>query len=395
MGKVTEGPDRHRREFELQMLLGASLRVSRGFAASETGDVFERARELGELLDDPRAYYSAVWSLWMFNSIKRPRLGMSFAEELLDVAEREGDDEFKLQAHHAVWQSATCLADFRVARDHFDLAMEIYDAERDRAHMDSFGSHDPEPCGLVFKGISCWMLGEIAEAEACASNALQRAAELGHPFSAALATLWVATMHQFRDEGTDVVRRAREVVDFANEYGFVYWRAVGAILEGWGVARNGDLGRGLQLLLEAMALYDKTGALWMRPYYFGLLADVYRRLGRYEEMERAVRDGLAAAAETTEGFYVPELHRLLGDCAGWSDAGAEEVEAHYRDALALAAAQEARSLELRAATSLARLLQGEGRSAEARAGLAPIVEWFGQIDSPDLAEARATLAELV
>ncbi len=86
---------------------------------------------------------------------------------------------------------------------------------------------------------------------------------------------------------------------------------------------------------------------------------------------------------------------MLGDCAGWSDAGAEEVEAHYRDALALAAAQEARSLELRAATSLARLLQGEGRSAEARAGLAPIVEWFGQIDSPDLAEARATLAELV
>jgi predicted ATPase len=194
------------------------------------------------------------------------------------------------------------------------------------------------------------------------------------------------------------VRRVEEdtgaLVRFCEDEGVVPWLSGAAILQGWARAKGGQGNEGIALMRQGLREWRASGTELMCPYYLGLLAEACADAGRAEEGRRAVLEALAVVAATGERWYESELHRRLGLLTIEGGAKPSEGEAHLREALAMARRQGAKSLELRAAASLARLT-GRPRRAEARHALAEVLAWFPEgLDSADVGEARDVLENL-
>jgi predicted ATPase len=191
-----------------------------------------------------------------------------------------------------------------------------------------------------------------------------------------------------------LAERADELVAVAAEQGFPHWCAIGTIYRGWVKVKKGDLAEGIPLLRAGSSAFRATGAkVWM-PYHIALLARAIEIAGQIEEALSLLDEALEIVEPTGERWFAAELYRHKGQLLlrqGHSDA-AEEL---YRKALSIAAEQEAKLWELRAAASLARLRRDQGRRAEARDLLAPVYSWFTEgFDTPDLKDAKALLDEL-
>ena len=161
-------------------------------------------------------------------------------------------------------------------------------------------------------------------------------------------------------------------------------------------AEQGELDRGITRVTGGLRDIRSTGVELRLPYYLGLLADLSHRAGRGDEAGAAVAEALAVAQRNEEAWNDANLHALRGEFLGASTPGKDaEVEACLRQAIAVANAQGARSLVLRASVSLARLQAERGRRAEARDLLTPVYRGFTEgFGTPDLVKARALLEEL-
>jgi predicted ATPase len=201
---------------------------------------------------------------------------------------------------------------------------------------------------------------------------------------------------------TQVRRVRREVYDteglmaLTSEQGFVYWSALGIFNQGWMLVAQGAVAAGIARMYEGLAAYHATGARLYGSEQLGIIAEAHGKAGEPEEGLRVLDDALAFVKQTEEGYSSAELHRLRGELLLQQDrANQPAAEAAYCTAIETSQAQRARSWELRAATSLARLWCDQGKRAEARDLLAPVYNWFTEgFDTPDLKEAQALLDEL-
>jgi predicted ATPase len=185
----------------------------------------------------------------------------------------------------------------------------------------------------------------------------------------------------------------------AIDQGFPYWLAFATILRGWALAEQGQREEGIAQIRQCLTAYQATRAELVRPYWLALLAEACWKAGQAEEGLRALTEALAVAHKTGEGFYEAELYRLKGELLQNVEGGMRRAEwtteACFQQALDIARRQQAKSLELRAAMSLSRLWQQQGKRAEAYDLLAPVYHWFTEgFDTADLQEARALLEEL-
>jgi predicted ATPase len=251
----------------------------------------------------------------------------------------------------------------------------------------------------VYGAATLWHLGYPDQAQRSAQAARKRAAELASPFDVAQALYYGAFTHVCRREVRGAQELAEALIGLCREHGFTLLLAGGMILHGWSVAEQGRPEEGCRALQQGLTAWQATGALSHRPYHLALLAECLGKLSRIEEGLAMLAEGLALARRTGECFWEPELHRLQGELTlGRADAEPSAwgaAEACFRQALAVAQMQKARSLELRSVMSLSRLYRGRGRSAEARPLLAETYGWFTEgFETPDLQEARALLDEL-
>jgi predicted ATPase len=192
---------------------------------------------------------------------------------------------------------------------------------------------------------------------------------------------------------------AEALIGLSSERGIALLRHGGAILRGWALAEQGRAGEGARQIRQGLVGWQATGALSPRPYHLALLAEALARDGQARDGLSALAEALALCTASGERFLEAELHRLRGELllagaeegpSAWGGAGS-----CFRQALDVARAQQARSLELRAVMSLSRLYRQQGRPAEARSLLAETYEWFTEgLDTPDLREARALLDEV-
>ena len=248
----------------------------------------------------------------------------------------------------------------------------------------------PWPCG-------CWAIRTRPWQRI--HEALTLAQELAHPFSLAFALYFAAWLHQFRREGQAAQERAEAAMALSTRAGVsAYWVAWGTILRGWALAVQGQGAEGMAQMRQGLAAWRATGAELRRPYFLALLAEAYGKAGQAEEGLHVLAEALAAvAADSGERFCEAELYRLKGELllqAGTVPDDAE-AEACFQQALDMARRQQAKSLELRAAMSLSRLWQQQGKRAEAHELLAPIYGWFTEgFDTADLQEAKALLEAL-
>jgi predicted ATPase len=240
-----------------------------------------------------------------------------------------------------------------------------------------------------------WLLGYPDQALARVHDALTFVHELSPPYSLAYARCWAAYVYQFRWDVPAVHEQAEAAVALSIEQDFPFWAAAGTILRGWALAMQGQGEVGMAQVRQGIAAYRATGAALLVPYYCTLLADVFAHLGCPEDGLQALAEALTLVEQHEERWWEAEVYRLRGVLLLRQTMPQEAAETWLQRALDIARRQEAKSLELRAAMSLSRLWQQQGKQAEARELLAPIYGWFTEgFDTADLQEAKALLEEL-
>lgn len=271
--------------------------------------------------------------------------------------------------------------------------LALHDPERHRS-LASLYAYDPRLAGLAGLCLALFQLGYPEQALARCDGAIGEAERLGHPAGLAYALHHACLFEHARRNPAGVRRRAAALIALCAEQGFPLWGAAGEILQGWAMAEQGRPAEGGTRVEEGIAAYRATGAAVFLPYWSALLADARSVSGRVAEGVALLGEALDRSEATGERWSEAELLRWKGE-ALLRLADRDRAEACLLRAVSVARGQGARMWELRAATSLARLWQDQGRRAEAHDRLAPVYGWFSEgFDTPDLREARALLDEL-
>jgi predicted ATPase len=281
------------------------------------------------------------------------------------------------------------------ARQHLEEGIALYTPDQCHAPVFRIGQ-DPGVACRALAAQALWLLGYPAQALACRHNALVLAHELSHPYSLAFARVWAAILSQFCRDVSAVHEQAEATVVLSTEQGFPLWAAWGTSMRGWALAMQGQDEAGLAQVRQGIAAWRATGAALGVPYFCTVLADVSAHLGYTEDGLQALAEAHTLMDQQEERWWEAEICRLRGvlllQQTGTPQA---EAEAWLQRALDVARRQEAKSLELRAAMSLAQLWQQQGKRAEARGLLAPIYGWFTEgFDTADLQEAKMLLEAL-
>jgi adenylate cyclase len=396
---MPETPERARRELALQMARGDVLMVTIGFGAPEVGQAYARARELCQQAQVEEAQlFPVLWGLWGGHFTRAEhQVARELGEQLLHLAQRRGDPDLLLQAHHALWTTYFSLGEYTLARSHCEQGLAAYGSQERDAEAPLYGGHDAGVCCLSFSGLVLWCLGYPDQALDRNRRAVALAHELSHPVSLVQALRWIAALHQLRRETSAIREHAEAAIALATEHGFPYWKGWAASLQGWVLAQTGEGEAGIARIRQGLATHLSTGGAFDRPYMLALLAEAYEGAGRVDEALVVVDEALASVRATDERYYEAELHRLKGASllVQGEGAGLAQAETCFKHAIEIARQQRSRSLELRAVMSLSRLWQRRGKVQQAQELLAAIYGWFSEgFNTSDLREAKALLAEL-
>jgi class 3 adenylate cyclase/predicted ATPase len=397
---LPETPDRARRELPLLLALSVALRRIRGFTAPELREVYTRARALCEQLGDEVQLLPVLYGLFTFEYIGADlSTGREQAIRLLALAERLHDSAATVEGYRSVGSTLYVLGELVEARRHLEASLARYDPERHRSSALRFGQ-DPRVLALGFSAYVLWHLGYPIQALKQVAASLAWAEELAHPFAKAYALVFGVGVSVCLRDGAGLQTYVTPLLEIGEQFGFVVFSAWGRIAQGRALALQGSPGAGIAQIRQTLDAFERMNMRLQLTFMYAVLADVYLADRRYAEGQAALDRAQLLMAERGERFWEPEVHRLRGvlrlvDEAADRHDRHDQAEAAFRQALAVARHQQARSLELRATTSLARLWQQQGRRREAHDLLAPIYGWFTEgFDTADLREAKSLLEEL-
>ncbi len=413
LNALPDTPERAQQELSLQMALGAPLMATKGLAASEAGKAYDRARELCQQLGETPQLFPVLRGLSVSLMARAEhRAAREFAERCLRLAQSTQDSELLMEAHYVTGNNLFYLGMFAPSRDHFEQSISLYDSRQHHSHAFLYGQDTQVVCLARAAWILCF-LGYSDQGLKLGYGAITLARKLSHPHSLAYALSSVSVTHQARRESQAVQEQAEAAITLATEQGFTQWIGWGTVFEGWADADLGRRQEGIVRMRRGLAAYRSTGAQSALPYLLALLAEAYEKAGQVEEGLTALAEGLEVAHKNDERWYEAELYRLKGELvlqSGVRSLESEnpspqhltpstqaqaEAEACFLKAIDIARKQQAKSLELRATMSLARLWQHQGKRAEAHTLLSEIYHWFTEgFDTKDLQEAKALLEKL-
>jgi len=394
---LPHSPEYLQQELDLLTALGPALVAVQGYGALDVEHTYTRAREICQQMGDALQLSQVLLGLLSCYLVRAEhQTARELGEELLTLAQRQQDAKLLCLGHFGLGAALYCLGAFAPAHEHLAQSIALNDPQQSLAHPFLFGM-DLGVFGRSWSAHALWHLGYPDQARAMSHTALARARELAHPFSLALALNYAAICHQFCREERATYERAEAATVLCREHGFMYYLAWGPILQGWVVMQQGQGEAGITQMRDGLAAFRATGGQVRLPYYLGLLAGACRLVGQGAVGLTLIAEASVQAATTGEGWWQAELYRLKGELLvqeGGTHA-VREAEECVRLALTVARRQQAKSLELRAAMSLARLWQLQGQRTEAYELLAPIYGWFIEgFDTADLQEAKALLEEL-
>jgi len=392
-----------REEIKLQVALITPLIHVKGFAAPETKAAAERARllierveALGEPLENPLLWFSVLYGFWAANLVAFNGDALRhLAAQFLTLAEKQGATVPLMIGHRLVGTSLLCTGNTAAGRTHLDRALALYDPTQHRALTALFGQ-DSRVSILSYRSWALWMLGYPQSALADSERALAEAREIGQAATLMNTVALTSLIHIFCGNYAAAAAQSDEAIALAEEKGALLWKAFGTMNHGCVLALTGKAAKAVQTLKSAIAAWRSTGATVLLPLNLSLLARAHAELGQLEEAWRCIGEATTAIATTKEMLFGAEVNRLAGEIALLSPrADAEKAQDYFERALAVAREQEAKSWELRAATSLARLWLGQGKRTAAYELIAPVYGWFSEgFDTHDLKEAKAVLTAL-
>ncbi|WP_051390193.1 BTAD domain-containing putative transcriptional regulator [Bradyrhizobium sp. Ec3.3] len=388
--------DRGRQELPLQVTLGVALAASRGYAAPETGQAYARARELCAQLGDAATLASVLRGQGAFHNTRGEYIAArECAENLLRLSDKQDDSRAMLAGHLTMGLSLNFSGEFASCKHHLERVLVIYASETNRLPL-SATIVDYKVNALSYLAHNLFMLGHQDQALSRAEQAVLWGRTLRHSHSLAYALWHAAVLHLLCCDEKAAFDPLEEATAIATQQGFPFWLANCTVLRGHVLVTRGEAARGLALAREGCEDVKATGASIGETWRLSLLAKCCEHADQPEEAMDLLTKALDVAERRHERLFEAELHRLKGE---WLLAHRQtepaEVELCFHRALAVAQKQDARTWQLRAATSLARLWLAQGKRDEARDLLAPIYNWFTEgVDTPILRQAKLTLDEL-
>lgn len=391
-------PHQAERELALQLVLGNALVRVHGYAAAEVGQAFHRAHVL----------YQQVCALPQSNqSISAQQYGTllhglhrfyymhgewpaarQVGEQLIALAQQSQAPVLQAEAPRALGMTLWHQGEFMTAQQLFEQGIAAYQPNL-HTHYLQLSGQDPGMICTAYTAWGLWMLGYPSQAAERLERCLALAQTFDHPFTLIYALQYAAVLHQFRRDAAATLTQAEAIIALAQQHGFTYYLGWGAILRGWARVQQGQQAAGIAELQQGLASWQATGATLAQHYYYGLLADAYLTLGQAEAGLNAVADGLATIPSSGR-FWEAELYRLQGELLHQS--AANQAEAAFQQAIAIARQQGAKVLELRALCSLSSLWQRQGKTAAAHQWLQTSYTWFREgFDTVDLKAAQTWL----
>ena len=389
--------ERDLQELEFCLALGPAFMSTKGLAAAEAEEIYVHARKLSQSIDQAALSFQAAWGLWLvFQQRGQIDLAQTATEEVLLLAERQKKNvDYSLQAHHAAWTTQLFIGKFATSQSHIVEGEALYDIEKHRNHAFIYGGHDPGVCAKTTASETLCLLGYSEQAVKKAVEGVALAERLSHPFSLVMAHYFMGQVHQYRLEPAIVRTHAQVTFTMCESHGFESYKAQAAVLLGWATAAEGESETGIARIREGLAAWQATGTGMRRPYFLALLADALLLADQTEEGLNIIAEAEALIERTGETRWHAETVRLKGALMDRTGAATEDIEATYLRALEIARGQEARCLQLRAATSLGQLWHGRGKGSETRELLGPLYAWFTEgFETPDVMRARTLLNEL-
>jgi class 3 adenylate cyclase/predicted ATPase len=388
-----------REEIKFQVALIGPLVHVKGYAAPETRAAVERARlliEQSEALGEPSLrLFTVLFTFWVVNLVAF--VGDALREEaaqFLALAEKQQATAPRWIGHHLMGISLLCTGDITLGRVHMDRGVTLYDPAEHRPFAKSFGQH-ARVATLCYRSWALWSLGYPDAALADTKRTISEARESGQ--AAPLMEMSMATFTQiFCGKYAVANERSHELIALAEEKGASYWKALGMMHKGCLSALTGDSSDAVGMIASGISAWRSTGSTFTLPTFLSYLAWAHSDLGQFDEAWRCVGEAMTAVETTKEKWFEAEIHRIAGEIALMSpDQDAAKAEAFFECALAIAREQQAKSWELRATMSMARLWRDQGKRGKARNLLAPVYGWFTEgFDTLDLKQAKALRDEL-
>ena len=310
---LPQSADRVRRQLDFLVKLGPALMVARGIGSAEVEDACRRAAEIGETLDDRAAVYKAKWGLWLNANVRRKTtLARDRANELMTLAQRSGDGDQLLEAYHCRWSTAFFRGDVAAILDNSRIGIETYDMARHRHLGPAFGGHDPGVCARVCHAIALQESGDREQAQESGAAATALAEALDHPNSLGQAFHILGICLQLVGDRDATLVAADRALGLAQKFGLMPWRAGSLLLTAWATAVGSGIADAARLIDAEIDNATATGAF--PQYFLGLAGEVLLIAGRPADGLAHLDRAIAAIEEPGVGFYLPELHRLRGEC---------------------------------------------------------------------------------
>ena len=389
---LPESSERTRRELAIQTALGPVLSNTQGWSAPDVEHTYIRALELCQQLNDPTQLFRVQRGLfYLYYTRGELQRAQELGKRLLTLAQRQQDSILCVVAHQSLGSALLMRGEVIPARSHFEQGVAYYDRQAHRDMGFLYGLDAGIAC-VAYDAWDLWLLGYQEQALQRSDDALSLAQEASHQYTRAFALCWSVLTHGLRREWQASYERADAMLVLAGEQGFVPLQGLGIILRAWALAKQGQPSEDMTRMYEGLDVI-RAGIEFLMPTWLYMLAEVHDQAGQTEEGLNVLAEALAKVEQTGERWFEAELYRFKGALLlKQAVPDAPKAEACFHQALDVARHQHAKSWELRAATSLARLWQSQAKRQDAYELLAPVNACFTEgFDTADLKDAKALL----
>ena len=390
-----DAPQWKEKELELQVTLGQALIATKGYAAEETVQAFDRGLEISEQVDDTALRLRALFGQWTGVYIRGSADG-AYAEAFAAAASSQDDSGPRVVALRIQALVEIHSGNFSKALRLVDEALELYVPRAHRGLALKYG-HDPKAAALNYKSWLTWLLGYPDQSDACAREALSWAKEIDHANTYGIVHCWGTVVPQvLQRRDVEVEKNALLTIEISNEHEMPLWRGWATAFLGWSRACQGHYEQGLRDMRAGMEELERSGTARLEPLVVGLYAETNSLAGRHDEALRAIEQAFDSLARTRDVAWKAELYRLRADVRKREgSASTSGVRADLEEAVKIARQQQSKSLELRASLGLTRLLMDDADNEGACHLIEPLHRSFSEgFDTPDVKQAGALLGEL-
>jgi predicted ATPase/class 3 adenylate cyclase len=395
---LPEAPERDRQELRLQLALSHPLMAAKGYSAPETIQTVNRACLLAERLGDTGYIFPLLFGQWVNHHVHSDRQeARKIAAQILSLAQQQADTGHILLGHRLMGYNFIVMGEFQSAYVHLEQAMTLYNPEQHRSMAFRYGQ-DTGITAQVLLALALVHLGYPDQALENSRQAVSAAHKLNHANTLGYVLAHASLVYQLCRDVDSVTTSVQALVLLCQQHSLPLWLGVASSMEGWVMLDRGQLATGVARIRQALVDLQATGSRLFLPQLSVWLAEGYAALGQMTEALNAIAEALAFVRETDERWWEAEIYRLKGELLLKDEGGTlrvkddESAEACFLKAIEVARRQAAKSLELRATVSLARLWQAHGKQEEAHQMLAEIYGWFTEgFQTADLREAKALL----